>query len=145
MVSSSSSSSVDKKTNPGVQPIRLQASEAIQDKNKEELFESYTGMMSHEFQTPLQTALMLIDLILNDKPSEMAKSYLKAMKTSIMMLLYLVSDILDMKAIMDEKFVAITGTFCPIDAFNQVLETTQSQASSKRILLKLKIVKSVDH
>ena len=49
MVSSSSSSGVDKKTNPGVQPIRLQASEAIQDKNKEELFESYTGMMSHEF------------------------------------------------------------------------------------------------
>ena len=41
---------------------------------------------------------MLIDLILNENPGELATRYLKAMKTSLLMLLYLVSDILDMKA-----------------------------------------------
>ena len=81
--------------------IRLPSSETMQEKNKEDLFESYTGMMSHEFQTPLQTSLMLLDLILNENPSELATKYLNAMKTSLIMLLYLVNDILDMKAMMD--------------------------------------------
>ena len=145
MISSPSSNGNIKKANTDVQPVRLPTSETMQEKNKEDLFESYTGMMSHEFQTPLQTALMLIDLILNENPSELAIRYLKAMKTSLIMLLYLVSDILDMKAMMDEKFFAISGTFCPIEAFNQVIEATQSQASSKRINLKLKFVKSTEH
>ena len=125
--------------------IRLPSSETMQEKNKEDLFESYTGMMSHEFQTPLQTSLMLLDLILNENPSELATKYLNAMKTSLIMLLYLVNDILDMKAMMDEKFFASMCTFCPLEAFNQVLEATESQASSKRIVLKLRCVKSFDH
>ena len=126
-------------------PIRLPTSETMQEKNKEDLFESYTGMMSHEFQTPLQTSLMLIDLILNENPSDLAARYLNAMKTSLIMLLYLVNDLLDMKAMMDEKFFANMCTFCPLEAFNQVLEATRSQATSKRIQLKLKFVKSSDH
>ena len=85
---------------------------------------------------------MLIDLILNENPSELATRYLKAMKTSLIMLLYLVRDILDMKAMMDKRFFANTCTFCPNDAFNQVLEATQPQSTSKKILLKLKLVRS---
>ena len=99
-------------------------------------------MMSHEFQTPLQTALMLIDLILNENQSELATRYLKAMKTSLIMLLYLVSDILDMKAMMDGKFFANQCTFCPVEAFNQVLDATQSQAMSKKLILKMKFVRA---
>ena len=36
----------------------------IEIKSKEVYFESYTGMMSHEFSTPLETALIFIDYIL---------------------------------------------------------------------------------
>ena len=38
---------------------------SLEKKNLENHIESYTGMMSHEFQTPLQTALMLLDVILD--------------------------------------------------------------------------------
>ena len=85
---------------------------------------------------------MLIDLILNENTSELATRYLMAMKTSLIMLLYLVNDILDMKALMDERFSANMSIFCPNDAFNQVIEATLPQAKSKKILLKLKFLKS---
>ena len=38
-------------------------SKHIEKKNKEDYFESYTGMMSHEFSTPLETTLMFIDYL----------------------------------------------------------------------------------
>ena len=76
----------------------------IQIKSKEDYFESYTGMMSHEFTTPLETALMFIEFLEIAPQSETAKKYLYAMKSSLTMLLYLVNDILDMKAIKEGAF-----------------------------------------
>ena len=56
-------------------------------------------MMSHEFQTPLQTALMFIEVIQNEIESQYALKYLHAIKYSLLYLLYLVFDILDLKLI----------------------------------------------
>ena len=67
---------------------------------------------------------MQIDLILNENPSELATRNLKAMKTSLLILLFLVSDFLDMRGMIDEELLAISSTFCPKEAFNQVLEAT---------------------
>ena len=60
---------------PHIEMIDLQIKN-IQIKSKEDYFESYTGMMSHEFTTPLETALMFIDFLENAPQSEIAKNYL---------------------------------------------------------------------
>ena len=71
----------------------------LEEKNLENHIESYTGMMSHEFQTPLETALMLIDVIQNQVGNESCLKLLRAIQNSLHMLLYLISDILDLKMV----------------------------------------------
>ena len=56
-------------------------------------------MMSHEFQTPVQTALMLIDVIQNQIANESCLKLLRAIQISLHMLLYLIFDILDLKMV----------------------------------------------
>ena len=56
---------------------------------------------------------MFIDCILNEDLSERASMYLKTMKLSMTMLLYLVSDILDLKAIKDGTFFSTMEIFYP--------------------------------
>ena len=114
-------------------------------KSKEDYFESYTGMMSHEFTTPLETALMFIDFLEIAPQSETAKSYLHAMKSSLAMLLYLVNDILDMKAIKEGTFSSHINIFNLQNVFNRLLSITELQAQSRRLSIRLKFVDSVDH
>ena len=88
---------------------------------------------------------MFIDYIQVEQLSENAKKYLHAMKSSITMLLYLVSDILDMKAFKEETFFSHMDTFNLQNAFHRVLGITELQALSKRLFIKLKFVDSVRH
>ena len=60
------------------------------------------------------------------------------------MLLYLVNDILDMKAIKEGTFFSHIDTFNLRNAFNRVLSITELQALSRRLSLKLKFVNSAD-
>ena len=53
--------------------------------------------MSHEFRTPLGTALMFIEMVINLLTDEYSKKLLVLVKTSILLLLSLVSDVLDLK------------------------------------------------
>ena len=46
-----------------VKMMRLE-SKVIQSKNEAQNLESYTSMMSHEFRTPLGTALMFINMVM---------------------------------------------------------------------------------
>ena len=66
-----------------MQMLRMMRS-SLEKKNFEDHIESYTGMMSHEFKTPLQTALMLLDVILDkDSADESCLSLLRAIKINL--------------------------------------------------------------
>lgn len=70
-------------------------------------------MISHEFRTPLATALMFLDIILNTMTDEFAIKYLNAIKSSMQMLLSLVSDMLDLRMIKEDKFMPCMKVFKP--------------------------------
>ena len=70
---------------------------------------------------------MFIEYIEAEQLSENAKKYLHAMKSSITMLLYLVSDILDMKAFKEETFFSHMDTFNLRNAIYRVLSITELQ------------------
>ena len=67
------------------------------------------------------------------------------MRTSLTMLLYLVNDILDIKALNNGKFFTNEEQFYPKDVFNQILCTTDSLANNKNLNLRFKFVRPTDH
>ena len=73
--------------------------EVIKQKNETQNLESYTGMMSHEFRTPLGTCLMFIDLLLQMQLGHEAGKLIELIKHSLNLLLHLVNDIVDLKLI----------------------------------------------
>lgn len=77
-------------------------------------------MISHEFRTPLATAMMFLDIILGILTDEFCIKYLDAIKTSLSMLMSLVSDMLDLKMIKENKFMTQTKIFNPQQVLNVV-------------------------
>ena len=61
-------------------------------------------MMSHEFRTPLGTALMFINMIFELIQNAEAKRLLELTKSSLDLLLSLVSDIVDLKMLKENQF-----------------------------------------
>ena len=78
-------------------------------------------MISHEFRTPLATALMFIDIILGRTADEFVIKYLDAIKSSMFMLLSLVSDMLDLRMIRENQFMIQKKIFNP----QKVLDTVK--------------------
>ena len=75
--------------------------------------ESYTGMISHEFVTPLGTAIMFIELILSMITDEALIRLVLLVKTALNLLLSLVNNLLDLKLIRENKFKSKMNTFNP--------------------------------
>ena len=61
-------------------------------------------MMSHEFRTPLGTAIMFIDLLLKMIQNAEAIRLIGLIKSSLNLLLSLVNDIIDLKLIRNDNF-----------------------------------------
>ena len=112
----------------------------IQQKSEAQNLESYTAMISHEFRTPLATALMFIDIILGTMTDEFCIKYLNAIKSSLHMLLSLVSDMLDLKMIKEDKFMTNIKQFCPNQVLAFVKDMFSLQAKSQHIELRFKSV-----
>lgn len=91
-------------------------SQLIQKKNEAINLESYTSMMSHEFRTPLATALMFIDLVLSLLTNAKAIKLIILVKNSLNLLLSLVNDIVDLKLIKANQFSTNLKDFCPTEA-----------------------------
>ena len=70
-------------------------------------------MMSHEFRTPLGTAIMFIDLLLKMIQNTEAIKLIGLIKSSLSLLLSLVSDIIDLKLIRSDNFSTNWTTFNP--------------------------------
>ena len=61
-------------------------------------------MMSHEFRTPLVTAIMFINLLLKMVQNAEAIRLIGLIKSSLNLLLSLVNDIIDLKLIRNDNF-----------------------------------------
>ena len=75
-------------------------------------------MMSHEFRTPLGTALMLLDAVLTMIKEAQAIKLIQLTKSSLNLLLSLVDDIVDLKAIKENEFTIKKSVFNPYQAFD---------------------------
>ena len=73
-------------------------------------------MMSHEFRTPLGTAIMFIDLLLKMIENVEAIKLIGLIKSSLSLLLSLVNDIIDLKLIRNGNFSTKWDTFDPQEA-----------------------------
>ena len=67
------------------------------------------------------------------------------MKASLTMLLYLVSDMLDIKAMKNRTFLIHNEVFCPREVLNKVLCITAILSANKNLTFKLKFIRSSDH
>ena len=75
-------------------------------------------MMSHEFRTPLGTALMFLDTVLSMIQGAQAIKFIQLTKSSLNLLLSLVNDIVDLKAIKENEFTIKKSVFNPYQAFD---------------------------
>ena len=75
-------------------------------------------MISHEFRTPLGTALMFIDLVLQMLTEAQAIRLLNLVKSSLNLLLSLVHDMLDLKMIKENQLKNEKSFSIPIELFN---------------------------
>ena len=77
-------------------------------------------MMSHEFRTPLGTAIMFIDLALQMINNIEAIKLINLIKSSLNLLLSLVNDMVDLKLIKEGQFSTNYKVFDPLDTLKFV-------------------------
>ena len=76
--------------------------------------------MSHEFRTPLGTAIMFIDLVLQMINNIEAIKLINLIKSSLNLLLSLVNDMVDLKLIKEGQFSTNYKVFDPLDTLKFV-------------------------
>ena len=77
--------------------------------------------LSHEFRSPLNSTLMLLESLLSRIFDEALQKMITVLISQINLLLCLVNDILDMKMIDEDKFVTRQEAFNPTATFNFIL------------------------
>ena len=100
-----------------IESLKLE-SEVLEQKNRHESIVNYQMTISHEFRTPLASSLMFLESLLGEQMTTQALHLIKIIISQINMLLCLVNDILDLKLIEENKFVAKNEIFSPQDTFN---------------------------
>ena len=115
-------------------------SRLIQQKNEAINLESYTSMMSHEFRTPLGTAIMFIDLVLQMIQGAEAIKLINLVKSSLNLLLSLVNDMVDLKLIKEDQFSTNQNVFDPLETLDFVRQMFHYQAEANSIELAIKTI-----
>ena len=123
-----------------VEQIRLE-SKILEEQNRRESMESYTSTISHEFRTPIATALMFLEMLMKDGSiSENAKRTLKIVVSTLNMSLCLVNDLLDIKMIEQNKFQAKEEKFVPQQLFEFIVNMFAVEAAFSKTKISFKSV-----
>ena len=77
--------------------------------------------LSHEFRSPLNSCLMLLESLLSRVVDQAIQKMILVLITQINLLICLVNDILDMKMIDEDKFVTRQEAFNPTKTFKFML------------------------
>ena len=88
--------------------------------------ESYTSTISHEFRTPLSTALMFLESLLDTLSGEERRT-IRMIIGQLNLLLCLVQGVLDVNSIANDNFEPRLETFNPNDAFKFIRGMFQLQ------------------
>ena len=104
----------------------------LKGKNKLERIKISTETLSHEMRAPLSNIIMIMDILLQifRRPSEYMKMkrYFNQVKSQANLLLNLVENLLDIRQIMQNKFVHKTVNFEPNRIIDQVIKMFKEQA-----------------
>ena len=99
-----------------VESLKLE-SEILETKSRNAALANHQMTISHEFRTPLSSSLMFMESLLNEKLAPSGQRLVKIVIQQINLLLSLVNDILDLKLIEENKFIAKNSLFDPLKTF----------------------------
>ena len=99
-----------------VESLKLE-SEVLETKSRNAALANHQMTISHEFRTPLSSSLMFMESLLNEKLAPSGQRLVKIVIQQINLLLSLVNDILDLKLIEENKFIAKNSLFDPLKTF----------------------------
>lgn len=116
----------------------------LKGKNKLERIKISTETLSHEMRAPLSNIIMIMDILLHifKRPSEYMKMkrYFNQVKSQANLLLNLVENLLDIRQIMQNKFVHKTVNFEPNRIIDQVIKMFKEQAEQTKISIYSEVV-----
>ena len=106
--------------------IRLE-SQILEQKNRNETLESFTSTISHEFRTPLGTALMFLEQMMLLNLNQQVNDLISLVINQLNLLLCLVNDVLDLKMIEGGAYIAKAEEFSPKNIFDFIVAMFQPQ------------------
>ena len=118
-----------------VQQLRLE-SKLLEQTNRNESLQSYTSTISHEFRTPIGTALMLLEQMLQSSQIDIkGTKVINLIISQLNFLLCLVNDVLDMKQIEHSRYTPTLEMFNPTNVLEFIIAIFQPQSDMQRTSL----------
>ena len=109
--------------------VRLEG-QVLEQRNRNESLQSFTSTISHEFRTPLGTALMFLEQLLTSfNLSSGVITMLTLIINQLNLLLCLVNDVLDMKLIEQGKFDPKLEKFSPKSVLDFIVSMFEPQSN----------------
>ena len=102
-------------------------SEIIEAKNQAETTESYVSTISHEFRTPVSTAIMFLETLMNITADAHSKKLLRIVTNQLSFLLSLVNNLLDVKMLEQGVFEPKLENFNPEEVLKFVIDMFTEQ------------------
>ena len=101
--------------------------------------------MSHEFETPLGTSIMFLEMLIRDEKLEpQVLQKLKVIFSQLTFLLCLVNCVLDMKSVESGKFQPKIEQFDPLAVLKFIVALFEQNADFQRTKIEYETVKAAD-
>ena len=118
-----------------VEQLRLE-SKLLEQTNRNESLQSYTSTISHEFRTPIGTALMLLEQMLQSNQIDVrGTKVINLIISQLNFLLCLVNDVLDMKQIEHSRYTPTLEMFNPTNVLEFIIAIFQPQSDMQKTTL----------
>ena len=103
----------------------------------------FLANMSHEIRTPLNAISGFISLLSEKEQDKERMKYFEVIKSSMDLLLQVISDILDISKIESDKLVVEAINFCPYKDLIDIIELFQEKAAQKGIMFNIEYGKDI--
>ncbi len=126
----------------------IKAGEAIEKASKEveraaQMKTDFLANMSHEIRTPMNAVIGMAEMALREDIPDVARSYIKQIKSSGRALLSIINDILDFSKIESGKMDIIPIEYDSMSLFNDVSNIIMTRIADKEVSFDLDITPSL--